>query len=143
MSSLKIVPVLGTGLRAVITELSPQTDGMDLVYHEGQRVLRVRRFVISDLTESSTAYATRCVHCFEPGPVFSPKVPVLKSRIADLQDPPPVLFPAPPAGSVFNVPEVMVVPFLFVDPLTFLSILFHVCSPISGRAAPYRERKTV
>ena len=87
-------------------------------------MLRVRRFVISDLTESSSAYAARCVHCFEPGPVFSPEVPVLKSRVADLQDPPPVLFPAPTPRSVFDVPVVMVIPFLFVDPLTFLRIIF-------------------
>ena len=59
MSWLKVVPVLCCLLRGVISKQLPLADRMDLIYHEAERMLCVRWFIVMNRPEPALTYTAR------------------------------------------------------------------------------------
>ena len=79
--SLQIIPVCRRGLRAVIAELAPAADRMDLVDHEAEGMPVVTWLVVVDRSKPAVANSARTSRGLDSGAVLPALVSVLVSWV--------------------------------------------------------------
>ena len=84
MRSLKVCPVLSRRPCGRVAELLPSGYRLDLVHNKRERMLRVRRLIIMDRTETPVTDAALAAHCTQSRSVLAPQRAVGISWVAHM-----------------------------------------------------------